>query len=381
MEFNQVNEQEFVDLFELKDVSSPTFNITSEEDDNDILGLNNLTTTTEAPVEESTEEVDILNTETAEEIAQKAGRKPKYDFSDIGGYFEDRFKNNKLIRIVGEDDKPIELKSPEDFDLVIEENIRYQVEQQKKELEKSWYQTKSPAFQAVAQYAELVQDPSEILPFLQGMNNMRSISEVDETSIEGAEQIVRYQKKLAGLPDDVVEEEIEALKSTDKLISSASKIKPNLLQREQANLVKMQESARQKEMEYWNTVAEYERKAKEIINTPLFGKVKLAMEDKEAVYDLIAIPSEESGGYKIYDEIDSLYEKADFETLREVALLLKKKEKYNKYVSQLELEKNNKELQKKLRLATETGKGSVSEDDTPTEPVIKARFKPFNSRG
>ena len=384
MNFNEVNQDEFADIFYLPNAEEPNkFKITSTEEDTDILGLTPPEGDTPAEeTKEETEDVDILGQGEPAEEERKVGRKPKYDFSDMSGYFSDRFKSNKLIPIVGEDDQPIELKTPEDFDLVIEENIKYQVDQKSKELEKTWYQSKSSAWKAVAQYAEYVDDPSEILPFLQGVKNIQTVSAVDETTLEGAEQIVRYQKQLSGIPSDVIEEEIEALKSTDKLVSSASKIKPALLQREERNLAAMQEEAKQSEIKYWTMVQDYEKKARQVIDSPLFGKIKLQNEEKAEVYDLIAVPNEEAGGYAIYSEIDKLYEKADFETLRELALLLKKKEKYLKYASQQEIGKVGKDLQNKLRLATSPKAGSADMDDVE-EPrqVIKQVYKPFNSRG
>lgn len=380
MEFNQVSQDEFVDLFGQGSTESQpkTFNIQQTEEDVDILGAEKSQESQKPTVEGS--EVDLLGE--IDETKQKVGRKPKYDFSDMSGYFQDRFKNNKLIPIVGEDDKPVELKTPEDFDMVIEENINYQVQQKQKELEQNWYQTKSPAWKAVAQYAEYVQDPSELLPFLQGVQNIQSVASVDEKTVEGAEQIVRYQKQLAGTPPDVIEEEIEALKSTDKLVSSATKIKPTILAREEQRLAQMQEEARMNEINYWTMVQSYEQKARQTIDKPLFGKIKLPNEEKAEIYDLIAIPNEQSGGYQIYNEIDSLYENGDFETLREIALLLKKKEKYIKYASQDEVEKVGREVQQKLRLATQPASTSTGLEDPiyDDRPVIK-KYKPFNSKG
>lgn len=397
MNFNEVQENEFADIFNLgPEETANTFKITATEDDADILNLGGDALEAQDPNTENallnTEETDadILGQGQTEEKPteetddKKPGRKPKYDFSDMSGYFSDRFKNNKLIPIVGDDDVPIELKTPEDFDLVIEENIKYQVQQKAKELETSWYETKSPAWKAVAQYADLVSDPSELLPFLQGVNTIQSVAAVDETTIEGAEQIVRYQKQVAGVPNDVIEEEIEALKSTDKLVSSASKIKPALIAREERNLAQMQEQARQDEINYWTMVQNYEKKARQVIDSPLFGKVKLPNEEKAEIYDMIAVPNEKSEGYGIYTEIDKLYETADFETLREVALLLKRKDKYLKYASQQEVGKVGQDLQRKLRLATEPKGSSGDMDDVSTDdvkPVIRQTFKTFNSRG
>jgi hypothetical protein len=326
---------------------------------------------------EGDSETDILGTgeekegeEPKEGDEPKAGRKPKYDFSDTSGYFADRFKSGKLIPLIDQDDKPLELKTPEDFDMVIEQNINYQVEQKTKELEQNWYKSKPPAFQAVAQYAELVDDITEIIPFIQGVRNIQSVASVDENTIEGAEAIIRYYKQATGTPEDVITDEIESLKTADKLISNAVKLKPAILQQETQRLQQMKAQKEAEEQKYWKMVTDYERSARSVISQPLFG-AKMKTEEQSEIYDMIAVPNEEEGGYSIYSEIDKLYEDKNFEMLRKVALLLKKEEAFLKYASQKALSESSREIQGKIRLATIPKGNSGLEDPEQSAPKIK----------
>lgn len=366
----EVNQNEFFDLFNMdksiKEELKPTFSTEEEQD------LNLFSEKKEEVVEEvidtrtdleklqeeekpAVEDLDILQ-------QQKPGRKPKYEFNDISGYFQDRITKGVFSGLVDEEGKDIELKAPEDFDNLIEANINFKLEQKSKELEQTWYQTKTPAWKAVAQYAELVDEPSQLIPFIQGVNNIQSISSIDTTTIEGAEQIVRYRLQLSGDDEETIDNQIDSLKTTDRLIALAEKYKPTLVQNEQKRLAVMQQEESKKVQDYIKVINENLNLAYEEIEKPLFGE-KLKKEEKAAVYDLIAQPDEELGGYPIFAKIDELYEKKDFSTLKEIALLLNSKEGFYKYAQKASADKTAAKLQTKLRVQMEQEIKSTGNDD------------------
>ena len=281
--------------------------------------------------------------------------------------------------LVDEEGNDILLTKPEDIDAFLEANLAYKLEKEKAELEKSWYTDKSPAWKAVAQYAEQIQDPTELLPFLQGVQNIQNISEVDETTIEGAESIVRYKMQLSGDDEETINEQVQILKDSDKIVDIAKKYKPNLVQAETQRLAQMQQQAQLQQQQYIQMVSEYEKMAIEHIEKPLFGE-KLAQEEKAMVYDLIAAPSEELGGYPIFAAIDNLYERKDFETLKEIALLIANKQNFYKYASKAATVKVANDLQRKLRVQMETNTKSSGKDDpevrTIKAPALKQQGKP-----
>lgn len=337
------------------------------------------TTTLDAVTETTTnEEVDILEN-------GKKGRKPKYSFEDTSGYFEDRIKSGKFVAVEEEDDKGNKKlfipKTPEEFDEVLDIQINYKVEEAKKNLEQSWLQSKSPAWQAVAKYAEMVDDPVEILPFIQGIRNYDSVSQLNENEIDEAERIVRIRLEQRGDTEELIDQQVEALKTTDKLVSTAKAYKPILLQEEQRNLQALMLRKQQEEQQYFSMVQEIEEKARKTLETPLFGKAKLKNEELQNVYDLIAYPTQETEGYGIYAEIDKLFDSRDFNTLAQIALLLKHKESFYNYITNNAVNATAANLQRKLRAVDDRQEGrnisdNNDDDETPRVTVSRNQYKP-----
>lgn len=378
----QVNKDAYDDFFGLNDIIEPEEVVQQKQNGFNSVGNNDFDIT--PPIEEKekeekqepiapVEEVDILEGDKKQEVVESV------DVTPLVSFFEERIKSGIFSPLVDEDGNDIPLTKLEDVDAFLEANLAYKLEKEKTELEKNWYSDKSPAWKAVAQYAEQVQDPTQLLPFLQGVQNIQNISEIDETTIEGAESIVRYKMQLSGDDGETIDEQIQILKDSDKIVDIAKKYKPNLVQAEAQRLAKMQEQAQQQQQQYIQMVSEYEKIAIEHIEKPLFGE-NLSQEEKAIVYDLIAAPSEELGGYPIFAAIDDLYEKRDFETLREIALLYAKKQEFYKYASKAATVKTANELQRKLRVQMETNTKSSGKDDpeirTIKVPAIKQQGKP-----
>lgn len=382
MDIQDINPNQYADIFGLSDnkITTPSEAVKfgMQETSVDLFASSTTETTTLAPVnaeavveekkeEEKREEVDILTTPEEE-------KKNTYPFSDLAGYFEDRLKAGKFIAINDEGENgekiPFIPKTPEEFDEVIDIQVNYKLEQQKEELNKNWYESKSPAWKAVAQYAEMVDDPTEVVPFLQGIQTIQKISGIDEKEIEGAEQIVRLRLQQTKQPQDIIDTQVEALKTTDKLISTAERLKPVMVQEEQQRLVQMQQEEQQRVQQYYQMVDDIQKKAVAAIETPI-GRFKLTQDEKAILYDLIAVPSEKSKGYGIYEKIDELYSKGDFDTLRQVGLLLGKKESYNKYFSATIAAETAGKLQRKLSAATESKTGTTN--DYHEEKVVSRK--------
>jgi hypothetical protein len=404
---NDLNPQKWEQLFDSVDLSGATPALKPENSfsatqnpgvDLTIPPISSTTeTTTQAPVVTPStvlEDVDLTGNE--EEIIEegatpaegtKPGRKPKYAFQDTVGYFEDRIKAGKFVALEEEVNGQTQTfipKTPEEFDEFFETQVNYHLEQKRQENDKTWYESKSPAWKAVAQYAEMSDDPSELLPFIQGVQAIASVSEVDETTPEGAEQIVRTRLQQRGDTEDVIAETLEALKGAGKLETQAAKFKPLILQGEQQNLQRMMEEKQQQEQQYYKTITEIRDNAIKAIEEPLYGK-KLKMEEKALVYELIGEPNPTTQGYQIYTEIDQLFEKKDFETLRQLSLLIKKKEAFlNDYVKTAEANRVAEGVQRKLRVATDgrtVGNNGVIEEPTQQRSVKRSTYKAPNVGG
>jgi hypothetical protein len=397
MEINNLRPEEFADIFNMTatadDKNQDGFNRTDGEDGNI---FNNIVKTPEQ------EEADRLAAEAAkadeeldadgnpikkddddgifvhDEDKVKLGRKAKYDFSDTSGYLENRINAGKFVKIEEEDASGVKKafipKTPEEFDEFFELQISHKLEEKTKEVSENWYKQLSPAWQTVAKYAEMVNHPSEMIPYIQGVQNIDSISEINEKEVEGAEQIVRYRMQIAGDSEESIKEQIEALKETNKLVGAAERFKPLLVQQEQRKLAELQKQKQVEEYQQIQMINDNRDKAIEKIEAAIFGKQKLKDDEKAVVFDMIAIPDEQLGGYAIYSEIDKLYETKDFETLRDIALFLKKKESFIGYMSKAAESKVAEGLQKKLKVSVSSSAGSQTQEEVGqqrSQPVIR----------
>src|SRR6187399_1368149 len=190
------------------------------------------TTTTVASSTTDTTTASASTTDTTTEVVNifandgKTVTDPvKHEFADISGYFNDRIKSGKFVKIEvdGEDGKPTVFvpKTPEDFDEVIDLQVDYRLEKERKNLVQQVYQSKSPAWQAVLKYSELVDDPSEVVPFIQGVRTVESVAQVDENTEEGAERVVRARLQQRGDTQELIDQQVETLKGADKLVATA----------------------------------------------------------------------------------------------------------------------------------------------------------------
>jgi uncharacterized protein Yka (UPF0111/DUF47 family) len=327
------------------------------------------TTTASASTTDTTTEVDIF----AVGADDKKKEPVKYDFSDISGYYQDRIKSGKFVQIKEDtaDGKTVDFipKTPEEYDEVFELQINHRLEKEKTNLVKQIYQSKTPAWQAVLKYSELVDDPSEVLPFIQGVKNVESVAQADETTPEGAERIVRARLQQRGETPELIEQQVETLKGADKLLSTAKVYKPLIIQEEQTSLTQLMQERQAEQQQYMQMVEEIEQKALVAIEAPIFGKQKLTKDEKAVVYDMIAFPSEETKGYNIFSKIDGLFSSGkpeDFETLKLVSLLVGgKKDAVIKYIASGAANATAASLQKTLRVAATTNSSSNTDADEP----------------
>lgn len=307
--------------------------------------------------------------------------------SDLSTYYQDRIKNGKFVAIedVDKDGKTIAFvpKTAEEYDEVLELQIQHRIDKERKGIQETWYNSKSPAWKAISQYAELVDDPTQLIPFLQGVKTLTSVANLDEGTPEGAEQIVRARLAQKGDTEEIITQQIDALKTTDKLVSTAKLYKPVILQQEQAQLQTEMRQKQEQDKQYKLLVSEIRDNALKSIEAPVFGKTKLKNEEKAAIYDLIAEPEEASQGYGIYSVIDNLFEKRNFEALKEVALLLSNREAFMNYLGIMTANATAAGLERKLRLAGESRSSSGNDfhEEQQQNRVQRNQFKTKPSFG
>lgn len=386
MPIETLNNDQFTDLFPQTDNSSAgrnnvRFGQETMELTTDLLKSTteqttqaSVTETTTASTTDQTTQSSTTDTTTAStdvnllesEEDKKKGRRPKYNFDDAAGYFKDRIDSGKFIAIeeVKEDGTKTSFipKTPEEFDEVIDIQVNYQLQQKQKQIEEKWYDSKSPAWKAVAKYADMIDDPTEIIPFLQGVRMIESVADINENDLDGAEKVVRTRLQQKGDSEDIIEETVDSLKKSDKLISTAQKYKPMIVNQEKQQLQQLTQQRQKEQQDYLELVSDIRDGAIKAIDSPIFGKTNLKKEEKSAVYELIAQPNEKTKGFPIYSAIDDLYEKGNFELLKKIALLLHKEESFLGYISTDAANKTAQGLHRTLQAAN-SGRGSANDPE------------------
>lgn len=324
---------------------------------------------------DANKDVDLTGGEPDKDQQQQTPSTPQ-EIKGLSDYFARNLENGKFVAINDVDEKgnkiPFIPKTAEDFDEVFQVQLDYHLQQKQQEIDEKWYNTKSPAWKAVSQYAEMVDDPTQLIPFLQGVKTIQSVENINESEIDGAEQIIRIRMEQNNEPEEVISSQIESLKTTDKLIATAKIYKPVILNQEKQILA---QEVRQRQIEEQTWAAEINdirQKAYEEIEKPFFGKEVLKREEKVAIFNLLAEPSDETKGFGIYDELDKLFAKRDFETLKQVALLIAKKDSFYNYIGVDIANKTAGKLQRKLQAATE-GRSASGNDYTEDKMPVANR--------
>ena len=301
------------------------------------------------------------------------------ELKGISEYFQRKVTEGKFVAVNDVDDKGNKTafipKTIEDFDEVIQIQLDYKLEQAKKDVEEQWYRSKSPAWKAISQYADMVDDPTQLIPFLQGVKTIQSVEQLDENEIDGAEMIVRSHLERRGDPEEVVSTQIESLKTSDKLISTAKTIKPLVINQEKQMLAQQVREKELYEQRVANEMNDIRNKAYTEIEKPFFGKQNLKKEEKALVYNLLAQYDDQTDGFVLYSELDKLYAKRDFETLKQVALLLSNKDAFYQYIGTDIANRTAGSLQRKLQAATDARSASGNDYDEQNAPAV-TRNKP-----
>ncbi len=294
---------------------------------------------------------------------------------DLKNYFDLRIKEGKFLPL--EDGK---MESPEDIDALIEANFDHKIQEIKESAIKSAYEGKSAAWKYVLSSAEKFQNPSDLIPLLTGVNNIDTISELDPTNEQQAETIVRIALTRRNEAPEVIEDQIAMFKENKKLETMAGKYQPILVNEENKKLVELQKQKEQEDLSNLEMIKQIHEGAVANLETPFLGRHKLKNEEKAAIYELIAEPSEEQGGYKIFTEIDNLYEKKDFETLREIALLLNNKKAHRHYLGVTIGEENSERVIRKIK-TTSTGSTSTDSELPDSTPKLSRPKAPQAGSG
>jgi hypothetical protein len=153
-------------------------------------------------------------------------------------------ENPSLIGWEGEDGKFVVPKTFDELKELINENKKFEVEENKKKWEKDTVEGLSPQVQSIMEYAKA--GGKDVTPLLEAWATVESISQLDPRDINDAEELVRYDLEAKGLDNDDIEEQVDLLKSSGKILQKAVNLKPKLEQQEIQRIAEMEALQKQR---------------------------------------------------------------------------------------------------------------------------------------
>lgn len=191
-------------------------------------------------------------------------------------------ENPSLIGWEGEDGKFIVPKTFDELKDLINENKKYEVEESKKKWETETLSDLSPQVKSIMEYAKA--GGKDVTPILEAWATVESISSMDPRNIDDAEELVRYDLEAKGLDDDDIEEQIDLLRSSNKLINKAASIKPKLEEQEIARIQHMEEQQRQRTAQLLDNKKKYQQSMSKAIDET-FSDKSLSNTIKHSVFE------------------------------------------------------------------------------------------------
>jgi len=323
---------------------------------------------------EKTEDPEDKNKEGSQEDKVKEQQR-----LTIANKLDDSTKNaiSKLIEtgeIEGFEDGKIETIS--DFQELIRANKEEWREKTYQEVEKTFYENKSPIWQAILQYAEDNKNPKDVLDLLSEVNNYQEITNISLDTPENQEYVISSALALQGLTPEIIKAEIEDLKDRNKLEERAKILKPAL---EKYNQEVIEQRLQEKALEdqqsqiFWQN--HINNVVKEILEPVDIDGIKIKKEDRQLIAQNL-IPDPRTGGLPIFNLINNLLEQGDFKTLAQITLMANDKKKFNNYYSNKVSSTITTDLQRKLR-TSKTSESTSPIEDSRQQTGLKR--SPFNN--
>ncbi len=271
-----------------------------------------------------------------------------------------------------EDDK---YETVDDLSALIEANKESWETTTRDQINETFYESKSPAWQAVMKYSEMVKSPQELIPFLEVVDDIEYINNLDLNDETHQEEIIRGAQSVKGLPKETIEQDIADYKARGILKDRAEILKPvldnyNNARAQQIIADKQNEEYRKQQIleQHYATIEQ------EIINSPDIGGVKLKKEDRTIIASTL-IP-DNTGGLPIFTLIDNLFSTGRFDILSKIALLASNEQSFDNYYLSSSHQKVSEQLQRTLRNSNEKSFNSTQES-TPQKQKANQNQQSF----
>jgi len=274
-------------------------------------------------------------------------------------------KEGKLMPMEDESGQLIPIKTKADLIDLIDRNNEYFQQNSYEVAQKQFYETKSPVWQTLLQYAETARDINDIAPLFNAIQNYQASTTYDLENEFHQEEMIRVYGQMKGLDPKTIEEDIDDLKDRNKLKDRATQLKPSI---EKYNEQRVNSILAQKQQEEQATAQvlqkHYNNVVENIIKPAEVGGFKLTNEHKQMVASTL-VPDPKIGGLPIFTIINNLVEEGKFDILTKISLMALDPTNFDNYYSSKVSNKVASDLQRRLRTATsqQNSNGSISETD------------------
>lgn len=155
--------------------------------------------------------------------------------------------------------------------------------------------TYSPQIQTILDFADQgYQSASELMDLIGAIKDVEDVNEIDSTTPEGAEAIVREAYKAKGFKEAYIEKNIKRLKDLDALKEEADELAPELVTAKAQKVKRKLQEQADRQADALEASKVYFTTIQKALNKEVVGGVKLAKEDKAKIFRSLADDSHTS---------------------------------------------------------------------------------------
>lgn len=284
-------------------------------------------------------------------------------------------ENPSLIGWVDDNDKFIIPKTFDELKELINENKKHEIEENKKKWEEESTSDLSPQVKSIMEYAK--NGGKDVTPLVEAWATVESITNLDPNNPADAEDLVRYNLESKGLEEDEINEQIELLKSSNRIVAKAIDLKPKLEKLETERIAQMEEQQKIRQKELQENKLKYQTNMTKAIDTTFTDKnisntIKKSI--LEPTYDSSFRPGLKVTGFQKSLE-DLQLDPTKNNHFAEVALLATDREKFFEIFGKEIKKEVTADTIKKLKYSKSTNQSSEEEVNLNKPNKLKG-FRP-----
>lgn len=298
---------------------------------------------------------------------EKSGGRPKekLDATDLNS-LSILIDSGKIQPWVNDNNEVIMPTTRQELIELMDDNFNTFNDNNLKEVNNQFYQTKSPVWQTLLKYAETAKSLDEVAPLFSAMQESEITEKLDIEDVSHQEYIIKKLGFIQGLDEATIDADILDLKERGKLKERAEKVKPGL---DKYNAAQIQQELARKNQEAAYKQQEIQNHINSVIENVISKKdisgVKIKEDHKRFIASTL-VPDDSLGGLPIYTIIDNLLAQGKFDVLSRIALLATNEELHDNYYGAKKANQVAASLQRTLRDANATKTGSIINDNNET---------------